>query len=100
MHYSDSDCSDRDTENEFEEPVEKKPKIENGGRREHAISRGTRIMDATLFSNPPRIGHLVLDQTDVDDIVGGEIAWNEFRQKYLQKEDGLLYVRHYRYVYV
>ena len=53
-------------------------------------------MEATLFSNPPRIAHLQLEQSDVDDIVGGEMAWNRFRKEFLKKGDEIIYAWHYR----
>ena len=105
MHGGEDHCSSDDEE--AVQPPEKKVKLEEQTgkvknypapvpRREHPVSRSTRVMEATLFSNPPQIAHLELDQTDVDDLVGGEMAWNEFRRKYLKNDDEILYARHYR----
>ena len=110
MHYSSKYCED--------EPAEKKPKIEDGAvsrddganshgatgtnsrdgdAREHPIPRATRVMQAAAMTNPPRVGHLILHQHQIDELLGEKITWNKFRKTCLKVENNLVYIRHYRY---
>ena len=110
MHYSSKYCED--------EPAEKKPKIEGGAvsrddganshgatgtnsrdgdAREHPIPRATRVMQAAAMTNPPRVGHLILHQHQIDELLGEKITWNKFRKMCLKVENNLVYIRHYRY---
>ena len=112
MHYSSEYCDENP-------PAEKKPKIENGGAvsrddgansrgaadtnssgsnaGEHPIPRTTRVMQAAAMPNPPKIGHLILHQHQIDELLGEKIKWNRFRKTMLKVESNLIYIRHYRY---
>ena len=94
MHFS---------ENYDGPPDEKKPKVEDlskssdgDHRDDHPIPRATRVINAQTFQNPPKIGHLILYQGEIDEILGMEISWNSFRKTFLRPDANLLYSRHYR----